>query len=240
MSKQTTGKGTPARQIVALGGGGFGADGKATALDAYILSLTGEARPRVCFLPTASGDQAEYIAKFHQAYGGERAAATHLKLFGRDETDPRAHLLAQDVIYVGGGNTANMLAIWRIHGVDRALREAWRRGIVLCGISAGMNCWFERCSTDSFGPLSLLDDGLGFIKGCACPHYDAEIFRKPTLAKMVAAGAGPAFAADNGAAFHFVGTRLHAAVAAREGARCFKVTLKGGHVEEQALETRLL
>jgi dipeptidase E len=230
----------PLRQILAMGGGGFTAVPRNPLLDEYFLKLTRKKRPRVCFIGTATGDRDEYIEKFHAAYGALGAVTTHLPLFARDAQDPRDVILAQDAIYVGGGNTANMLAIWRIHGVDRALREAWRRGIVLGGISAGMNCWFERCSTDSYGPLRLLDDGLGLLPGLACPHYDAEEHRRPTLRTMIEAGAGPAFAADNGAAFHFIGRRLYAAVAALPAARCYAVRLARGKFAETALPTRFL
>jgi dipeptidase E len=140
--------------IVAMGGGGFSADPDDTRLDDYVLSLVGRERPRVCFLPTASGDSDAYIARFHAAFPPERAQATHLPLFNRRGDDPRGHLLAQDVVYVGGGNTANMLAVWRLHRIDAALREAWQAGVVLCGLSAGALCWFEGGVTDSFGPNS--------------------------------------------------------------------------------------
>ena len=122
-----------------------------------------------------------------------RAELSVLTLFHREVSDIAELLLSQDVIYVGGGNTANMLAIWRLHGVDVVLREAWSRGIVLAGVSAGANCWFEACSTDSFGPdLAPLNDGLGFLAGSFCPHYDGEVLRKPTYERWVAEGVLPA------------------------------------------------
>jgi len=129
------------RHIVAMGGGGFLHDGD-TLLDDYVLGLSGAEHPRICYLGTATGDEPGGIALFHRSFPPDRARATHLNLFWRDDRDLRAHLLAQDVIYVGGGNTVNMLAIWRAHGVDAALREAWEAGVVLCGMSAGSLCWF--------------------------------------------------------------------------------------------------
>jgi len=125
------------RQIVAMGGGSFSVEPDGSALDAYVLGLTGKPRPKICFVPTASGDAPEYTTKFYDAFA-RRAEASHLYLFGRPRTDMASLLASQDIIYVGGGNTANMLAIWRVHGVDRMMREAWERGVILTGVSAGM------------------------------------------------------------------------------------------------------
>jgi peptidase E len=152
-----------------------------------------------------------------------------LTLFHREVSDIAELLLSQDVIYVGGGNTANMLAIWRLHGVDVVLREAWSRGIVLAGVSAGANCWFEACSTDSFGPdLAPLNDGLGFLAGSFCPHYDGELLRKPTYERWVAAGLLPAgYAADDGVGLVFRGTELAEAVSEVPGGRAFRVEPSG-------------
>ena len=137
--------------IVALGGGGFSMEPDNPLLDRYILGLTGKTRPRICFLPTASGDADGLIVKFYTAFGAERCQPVHLALFRRTVSDIRSLLLSQDVIYVGGGNTINMLAIWRAHGVDEILAEAWREGVVLAGLSAGSLCWYESGVTDSFG-----------------------------------------------------------------------------------------
>ena len=126
------------RQIVVMGGGSFSVEADGSLLDAYVLDLSGKPRPRICFVPTASGDSSMYITKFYEAFGG-RAEASHLGLFGRPRTDMATVLASQDIIYVGGGNTANMLAVWRVHGVDRALLGAWERGAVLGGPSAGAN-----------------------------------------------------------------------------------------------------
>jgi dipeptidase E len=133
-----------------------------------VLDLSGKPRPRICFVPTASGDSSMYITRFYEAFVG-RAEASHLGLFGRPRTDTAAVLAAQDIVYVGGGNTANMLAVWRVHGVDRMLRAAWERGVILTGVSAGMICWFEAGVTDSFGPLAALRDGLGILPGSGLP-----------------------------------------------------------------------
>jgi dipeptidase E len=162
------------RHIVAMGGGGFLRNDGDTLLDDYVLGLSGKARPRVCYLGTAMGDEPGGIALFHRCFPPERAQATHLNLFWQDGRDIQAFLLAQDVIYVGGGNTVNMLAIWRAHGVDAALRAAWEAGVVLCGMSAGSLCWFECGITDSYGPLRGLRDGLGLLPGSNCPTTTAR------------------------------------------------------------------
>jgi peptidase E len=231
--------GAAAGHIVAMGGGGFSSEPDNPRLDDYVLGLTGKRRPRVCFLPTASGDSDQYIVRFYTAFGGQRAEAAHLGL-QRPMADVRAFLLGHDVIYVGGGSTANLLAVWRVHGVDRVLREAWERGTVLAGVSAGMLCWFEGGVTDSFGPLAALRDGLGLLRGTACPHYDGEPGRRPAYHRLLGEGMAGGYAADDGAALHFVGERLQACVASRPGASVYRVGLEEGRVVETPLPTALL
>ena len=210
------------RHLVALGGGGF-SDGATPLLDDFVLGLAGAKRPRICFLGTATGDSPEYAVKFYAAFR-ERAQPAHLELFGRPRRDIRDFLLSHDVVYVGGGNTANMLAIWRVHGVDAILREAWERGIVLAGISAGSICWFEGGVTDSFGDELAPLLCLGFLPGSNCPHYDSEPERRPTYRRLVDGGElPPGLAADDGVALHFVGTELAEAVGERPGAGAFRV-----------------
>lgn len=229
--------------IVAIGGGSCGPEPENFALDEYLRGLTGKDRPKICFIPTASGDNDAYITRFFGAYTPDRWIATYLPLFHRTARDLRALLLDQDVIYAGGGNTAALLAIWRQHGVDVILREAWQAGILLCGVSAGGNCWFEACSTDSFGlDLDPLNDGLGFIPGSFCPHYDGEARRRPTLREFVTQDRLPAgWAADNHAALRFEGTEMIEAVASRPDAKGYRVSkAPDGSFEEQPLLTRML
>jgi dipeptidase E len=210
------------RHIVAMGGGGFLQEAP-SLMDDFVLGLAGVPEPRVCYLGTAMGDEPGNIARFHRAFPPGRARATHLHLFARDGTDPRAHLLAQDVIYVGGGNTVNMLAVWRAHGVDAALREAWERGVVLCGMSAGSLCWFEAGITDSYGPLRALHDGLGLLAGSNCPHYDSEAARRPAYTRAVAEGFPAGIAADDFCGLHFSGTALAEAVSSQPAAAAYRV-----------------
>ncbi len=223
------------RHIVAMGGGGFSV-GEPT-VDRYVLDLTGSSRPRICFVPTASGDAERYVLAFYRAFPATSFVPSDLPLFVRDGADPRAVLLDQDVIYVGGGNTANLLAVWRLHGLDEALREAWERGVVLAGVSAGANCWFEASTTDSFGPeLRALEDGLGLLPGSFCPHYDGEPGRRPLFHRLVGDGFPAGFAADDGAACHFVGTTMTSVVRSRPGANAYRVERAAdGSVTETAL-----
>jgi peptidase E len=229
------------RHIVAMGGGGFSMEPTNPLLDDFVFSLTGQRKPRVCFLPSASGDAEAYIKKFYWCMPTRRCRPSHLCLFAHNTKNPRRFLLQQDVIYVGGGNTANMLAIWRVQGIDKVLREAWDRGIVLCGISAGANCWFEGFSTDSFGGLVPCKDGLGFIAGSVCPHYDGEKQRRRTFHRMISSGRLPSgFAVDDGAALHFVGRRFAEAVSSRPQARAYRVVRRCGRVVEQVLKIHYL
>ncbi len=194
-----------------------------------MLALSGAARPRICYLPTASGDPVGAIAHFEELAASLPVDGTTCSLFRRDERDLRDLLLAQDVIYVGGGNTANMLAIWRVHGVDRILREAWERGVVLTGSSAGAICWFEDGVTDSYGPtLVRLGDGLGFLAGSFCPHLDSEEQRRPVASALVASGAmAPGLAADDGAGIVFEGTEPVRVIRSLRHAGVYRVTAEG-------------
>ena len=228
-------------QIVAMGGGSWPMEPRNPRLDRYIFSLARARRPRVCLLGTAFGDERKGIRRFYRAMQKHDVVPSDLSLFRRDDRDPEKVLLEQDVIYVGGGNTANLLALWRLHGVDRALRAAWKTGTVLCGLSAGMICWFESCVTDSFGPLRPLKDGLGLLPGSACPHYDGESNRRPTYHDAIRKKIlPPGVAADDGAALHYVGRKLHRCVASRPNAKCYRVGLRNGRVVEEVLPTEYL
>ncbi len=230
------------RHIVAMGGGGFSMEPRNPRLDDFVLSLVRRKRhPRVCFVGTAAADSDSYIRRFHEAFPPSRAAATHLSLFDRSVSDLRKFVMAQDVIYVGGGNSANMLAVWRLHGFDKALRVAWNAGVVMAGISAGAICWFEDGVTDSFGmPFRALNDGLGFVRGACCPHYDGEKERRPALMRLIKRGFSSTLALDDGAAAHFAGTRLKEVVSSRPKARAFRIELKRGVVVETTIPVRYL
>jgi dipeptidase E len=221
-------------QIVALGG--LGEDGEAGVLIRFVLGLTGKERPRVCLIPTASAERPELIVTFYEELSGF-AECSHLSFFPWPPEGLRELVLSQDALFVTGGNTANMLAIWRAHGFDQIVREAREQGIVLAGSSAGMICWFEAGVTDAFGPqLDGMRDGLRFLPGSACPHYDGEERRRPVYQELVAGGFPPGIAADDAVALHYVGTELHEVVAARPDARAYRV--EPGN--ETALKPRVL
>jgi dipeptidase E len=214
---------------VACGGFALG-----SPIQDFILGLARGSR--VCFVGTATGDDSFQIVTAYERLAG-RAEVSHLKFFPWPPTDLRDVALSQDVIYIGGGNTANMLAIWRVHGLDVILREAWESGIVLAGSSAGMICWFEAGVTDSFGPqLEGMRDGLGFLPGSACPHYDGEDLRRPRYRQLVDNGFPAGYAAEDAVALHFSGTELAEAVAIQPEKRAYRVEPGS----ETPIEPRLL
>jgi dipeptidase E len=225
-----------ARHIVAIGGGGFSDEERLTPLDRYLLELTGKRRPRVCFLGTASGDSDRYAAKFYRAYAPV-AQAADLVLFGAPAPDDVARLADQHLVFVGGGNTANMLAVWRLHGVDKVLRRAWESGTVLAGISAGAICWFEGYLTDSFGAeLVPYGDGLALLGGSACPHLAGEALRRARYIEAIRSGRLPdGYGIDDGAALHFVDGSLEAVITEKVGRSASRFELKGDAVEETRL-----
>lgn len=230
----------PKRHIIAIGGAAFRAEPQNLAADRYILQQTGKKRPKVCFIPTASAEPAEIIALFVDLYTRLGAEVTVLRFFTRTP-DVRELLLSQDVIYVGGGNTKSMLAVWREWGVPEVLREAWTRGIVLAGVSAGAICWFEHGVTDSWADRLRPLECLGFLKHTCCPHYDGEADRRPSVHEMLLGKeVPPVLAVNDGAAAHFIGTRLHRVIAWRPTGNAFTVRAHGRVVVETQLpRTRL-
>jgi len=198
--------------------------------------------PRVCFLGTATGDDAARIAGVYSALA-DRFRASHLELFTMPNVDDvRGHLLAQDVIWVGGGSVANLLALWRLHGWDSYLREAWEAGVVLGGVSAGSICWHNGGTTDSFGPqLRPVTNGLGFLPYSNGVHYNSEQQRRPLYHALIADGTlPPGYATDDGVGLIYQGTELVEVVADRADCFGYRVRLEAGRVVEEVLETRRL
>jgi peptidase E len=228
--------------ILAMGGGGFTMEPVGGALDEFVLGLSRAAVPRICFLPTASGDPNEQIARFYTAFADRPCEPVHLSLFrlGANPIDLRAHLLAQDIVYVGGGSMRNMLAIWRAHGLDAILRECWEQGTVLAGLSAGAMCWFVGgISTSSGGPAPV--EGLGLLPGSLSVHLDGEPQRRPAYLEAVASGALPdGYAADDGVALLFEDRRLVRVVGSRQGLRCIRVERAGGRARVAAVPVETL
>jgi len=212
------------------------------SLDGYILAASGVAVPKVCFVGTASGDAQTYIDKFYAAFSTLTCTPGHLSLFKLEPGDWREKLLEQDVIYVGGGNTRALLVLWREWGLDRVLREAWESGVVLAGISAGSICWFQQGLSDSVTAGEVLPlDCLGFLAGSNSPHYDGEPLRRPAYQQFVMNGhLKSGYAADDGAALHFVGDRLLKAVCSRPNAMVYRVEKQGDGISETPLTMEFL
>ena len=228
------------RDIIAIGGGGFLAEPRNYALEKYILEQTGKERPNVLMIPTARGDDAEYVGKFHAAFGELGAITQHLPLFHRTP-DLRSLLLAQDAIFVGGGNTKSMLAVWREWGLPDILKLAHDSGIVLGGQSAGAICWFEQGVTDSWADRLRPLDCMGLLPGSCCPHYDGEAERRPAYHDLVRSGqVKPGYAIEDAVAAHFRNGRLERVVSKKAGAKAFYVSAEAGTLEEAALEATLL
>ena len=222
------------RHILATSSGGFLPDDRYGAVPGplmrYAVELSGASVPRVCVLHTATGDDVARRASWYAAVARAGWRPAHLALFPMPNVgDLRAHLLEQDVIDVGGGSVANLLALWRLHGVDGALREAWHEGVVLTGGSAGSLCWFEGGTTDSFGPeLRPVTNGLGFLPGSTCPHYDSEERRRPLYQRLVREGTlPPGTATDDGVGLHYTGTELSSVLSDRETGAAWRVEVDG-------------
>lgn len=224
------------KQIIAMGGGGFSMEPDHLVLDQYILEQSARSKPKVCFLPTASGDSENYISRFYQAFQKLWCEPDHLSLFKPPGSDLRSFLMKKDIIYVGGGNTRNMLVLWKEWGLDLILREAWENGIILAGLSAGAICWYEEGVTDSAGDLRELR-ALGFLPGSFCPHYDGEAERRPVYHRLISEKKlREGYAADDGAALHYKDGQLFRAVSSRETAKGYRVF----NTEEGVRETELM
>ncbi len=236
-------RGDAVRQIVTFGGGGFSMESGNPLLDDYVLSLARvrRERPRVCFLPTASGDADHYIVRFYRAFPGSSCEPSHVSLFRRDHgaAHLREHLLAQDLIYVGGGSVISLLGTWRAHGLDAILAEAWRAGVILCGLSAGSLCWYSQGVTAFHGDVRAVR-GLGLLPWSNCVHYGTERARRDAYHALLSRGMCPGYAAEDGSALHFLGSRLSAAVSSRPGAKAWCVGDRGDRVIETPLPTRYL
>jgi dipeptidase E len=224
------------KQIIALGGGGFSMEPDNPVLDRYILKQCKQSHPKICFLPTASGESQEYILKFFTAFNSLQCQPSYLSLFRLPKKDLRGFIMEKDIVYVGGGNTRSMLALWREWKLDEILQEAYQAGIILAGISAGGNCWFEQCSTDSVpGELGMLP-ALGFLPGSFTPHYDGEAGRRPVLHQMLLEQhIKPGYAVDNSAALHFINGQLHQAIHSVPTAQAYTVAIENNAILETPL-----
>lgn len=225
------------KQIIAMGGGGFLMEPENPLLDRYILQQAEKTKPKICYIGTASGDAESMTQKFYEFFNKENCVPSDLSLFKPPVRDLESYVLEKDIIYVGGGNTKNLLALWREWGLDDILRKALDQGIILAGISAGSICWFEEGLTDSYGDGLEPLTALGFLQGSNCPHYDGEPERRPTYRKLVDKGLlQPGIAADDGAAIHYVDGKIKKVVSSRLEAKAYLVSPGN----EEVVETEYL
>jgi dipeptidase E len=221
-------------QIVAIGGG-KACEGMAR----FLAGLTGKQRPRLLYVGTAGAEDPVGALRMYDRFG-PYAEISRLEFFPWPPADIRPMILHSDLVFVGGGNTANMLAIWRVHRVDALLREALDGGVVLAGSSAGGICWFEHGVTDSFGPQLAPMQCLGFLPGSFCPHWSDEELRRPKYHELLKDGFPTGYAADAGVGLHFVNGALEQAVACDEGSRAYRLELHDGDIVEEPITARLL
>jgi dipeptidase E len=228
------------RQIIVLGGGGFSKEPDNPLLDEYVLKQSKRICPNVCFLPTASGDKESYIAKFYASFQQYNCVASHLSLFRPPTRDLEDFILSKDIVYVGGGNTKNLLALWKDWGIDLVLHKAWCQGVVLTGTSAGSLCWFEEGVTDSYGDELEPIKCLGFLGGSNCPHYDGELKRRPAYHSLIQSEKlSSGIAIDDGVGVHFIEQQIHKVVSSRATSKAYRV-FKNEIVREQVLDTYFL
>ena len=227
-----------ARKIL-IAGGGFG-----TTFIRYMASLTGKERPRLCYLPTASADRESGIIRWFQNCAPLNVTPLVQESFissYRMQQSWDEVLLSMDGIVVSGGNTLNQQAIWKAQGIDETLRRAWDRGIVLGGASAGSLCWFEEGTTDSRPKELTIVKCLGFLRGSHSPHYDAEGERRPVYQELIRSGRmKPGYACDNDAGIYFEDNEVRRVVHTREGARVYYVSMVGGRIHEEVLDSELI
>ncbi|HET8565918.1 MAG TPA: peptidase E [Solirubrobacterales bacterium] len=232
---------TARRQIIAFGGGGFSMESGNPLLDDYVLGLTEAERPRVCFLPSASGDADHYIVRFYRAFSAHRCEPSHISLFRREQgpADLRRHLLSQDLIYVGGGSVVSLLGVWRAHGIDSILREAWESGVILCGLSAGSLCWFAEAASGFHGAAKRVR-GLALLPFSNCVHYERGGRTQDAYIRFLREGMRGGYAAEDGVALHFVGEELNRVVSSRSEAKGYRLDLAERRVVEMRIATTYL
>jgi dipeptidase E len=225
------------KQVLTMGGGGFTSKPENLKLDKYLLSLTNKKNPKVCFIPTASGDDESYKKRFYSSYKKLNCETSHLSLFSPPEGDLRDFVLEKDIFYVGGGNTRNLLVLWKEWGLDKFLHEAWCNGAIMAGLSAGSICWFEQGLTDSKTGKLLPLDCLGFLSGSNCPHFDSEIQRRPEYHKAILNGSlKPGIACDDGVAAHFIDGKLDRCVSSLSSAKAYSIRNDNGVIIESVIE----
>ena len=212
------------KQIIAIGGGGFGRVIRDLKIETYIKDQCKLENPKICFIPTATGDDKDYIHNFYKAFDSLGCKTSHIDLFKRT-IDLRSHILDQDIVYVGGGNTKSMLAVWREWGLDVILKEAYNKNIILSGVSAGAICWFDKGITDSWKESQATLNCLGFVSGVCCPHYDEEPERIPYVKKILTENqVNEVYAIEGYAALHIIDDVPRYSISFKNDTHCHKVS----------------
>ena len=225
------------KQIIAIGGGGFGRSPGEGLIEKYILDQSEKDVPNICFIPTATGDNEAYKVNYYSTFSKLDCSPSHLDFFKRTP-DLKELILNQDVIFVGGGNTKSMLAVWKDWGLDLLLKEAYEKGVIMSGVSAGAICWFDQGITDSWAEDLKVMDCLGFIEGACCPHYDEEPQRKPSLNKFITEKVlKSCYAVDGGCALHIEDEKEFKSVVFSENKNSFLVEMKDNKVAEKPYST---
>ena len=221
------------KQIIAIGGGGFGRSPGEGVIEKSILGQSDKEKPNVCFIPTATGDNEAYKVNYYSTFSKLNCSPVHLDFFKRTP-DLKELIKHQDIIFVGGGNTKSMLAVWKDWGLDLILKEAYEKGVIMCGVSAGAICWFEEGVTDSWSEDLKVIDCLGFVKGVCCPHYDEEPLRRPSLSQFLTEGTvGSCHAVDGGCALHITNEEEYKAVVFAKDKNAYLVDFEKDKVAEK-------
>jgi len=223
------------KQIIAIGGGGFGRNPKNLDIESYIIDNARVSNPKICFVPTATGEDKSYTVNFYKAFSKLKCNPSHLEFFART---PDLHnlILDQDIIFVGGGNTKSMLAVWNEWGLPNLLVQAYKNGVVLAGVSAGAICWFNKGVTDSWANSLKIMGCLGFIDGNCCPHYDEEKERKPAVHEFLKDGElEQCYAIEGGCAIHCVDGEIQTAVSFVSNKKAYSVTCHDRAVKEEEI-----
>ena len=225
------------KQIIAIGGGGFGRTPGEGLIEKYILDQSEKDVPNICFIPTATGDNEAYKVNYYSTFSKLDCLPSHLDFFKRTP-DLKELILKQDIIFVGGGNTKSMLAVWKDWGLDLVLKEAYEKGVIMSGVSAGAICWFDQGITDSWAEDLKVMDCLGFIEGACCPHYDEEPQRKPSLNKFITEKVlKSCYAVDGGCALHIEDEKEFKSVVFSKNKNSFLVEMKDNKVAEKPYST---
>ena len=224
------------KHIVAIGGGGFGRNKSSYLIEQYILNLSGKDCPKICFIPTASGDDDSYIVRFYSIFTNLNCIPTHIEFFNRTP-NIRNHIMKQDVVFVGGGNTKSMLAVWNDWGMSELLKDAYNNGVIMSGVSAGAICWFTSGITDSWDNELRILPCLDFIRGTCCPHYDEEPSRIPYVKKIIhERKLTNCISIEGGSAIHLIDGKPFKNVSFKNSKNSYNVYLVNNDIVESPFE----